>query len=87
VVALEKGLAETRLFLGAEPALERESIRPVDVRPVWRSLRMDELADRIADGTKAGGNRSNFERLKLHLTALCVGYLKEVSTTALGEHP
>jgi AcrR family transcriptional regulator len=29
---------------------------------------------------EAGGNRSNFERLKLHLTALCVGYLKEVST-------
>jgi AcrR family transcriptional regulator len=28
---------------------------------------------------EAGGNRSNFERLKLHLTALCVGYLKEVS--------
>jgi AcrR family transcriptional regulator len=31
---------------------------------------------------EAGGNRSTFERLKLHLTALCVGYLKEVSTTA-----
>lgn len=33
---------------------------------------------------EAGGNRSTFERLKLHLTALCVGYLKEVSTTAVG---
>jgi AcrR family transcriptional regulator len=29
---------------------------------------------------EAGGNRGNFERLKLHLTALCVGYLKEVAT-------
>lgn len=28
---------------------------------------------------EAGGNRSTFEALKLHLTALCVGYLKEVS--------
>jgi AcrR family transcriptional regulator len=28
---------------------------------------------------EAGGNRETFERLKLHLTALCVGYLKEVS--------
>lgn len=27
---------------------------------------------------EAGGNRDTFERLKLHLTALCVGYLKEV---------
>ena len=27
---------------------------------------------------EAGGNRSTFESLKLHLTALCVGYLKEV---------
>jgi AcrR family transcriptional regulator len=33
---------------------------------------------------EAGGNRSTFDALKLHLTALCVGYLKEVSTTA---HP
>jgi AcrR family transcriptional regulator len=33
---------------------------------------------------EAGGNRSTFERLKLHLTALGVGYLKEVSTTAAG---
>ena len=33
---------------------------------------------------EAGGNRSTFERLKLHLTALSVGYLKEVSTTAAG---
>jgi AcrR family transcriptional regulator len=32
---------------------------------------------------EAGGDRSAFERLKLHLTALCVGYLKEVSTTAV----
>jgi hypothetical protein len=31
---------------------------------------------------EAGGNRSTFDALKLHLTALCVGYLKEVSTTA-----
>ncbi len=30
---------------------------------------------------EAGGDRSTFARLKLHLTALCVGYLKEVSTT------
>jgi len=30
---------------------------------------------------EAGGDRSTFERLKLHLTALGVGYLKEVSTT------
>lgn len=29
---------------------------------------------------EAGGNRSTFDGLKLHLTALCVGYLKEVST-------
>ncbi len=28
---------------------------------------------------EAGGNRSTFDALKLHLTALCVGYLKEVS--------
>jgi len=34
---------------------------------------------------EAGGNRSTFERLKLHLTALGVGYLKEVSTSAFGE--
>jgi AcrR family transcriptional regulator len=27
---------------------------------------------------EAGGDRGTFERLKLHLTALCVGYLKEV---------
>lgn len=34
---------------------------------------------------EAGGDRSTFERLKLHLTALTVGYLKEVSiTTARG---
>jgi AcrR family transcriptional regulator len=30
---------------------------------------------------EAGGNRSTFERLKLHLTALSVGYLKEVSAS------
>lgn len=36
---------------------------------------------------ETGGNRSTFEGLKLHLTALCVGYLKEVSITAVGEHP
>ena len=29
---------------------------------------------------EAGGDRSTFDALKLHLTALCVGYLKEVST-------
>lgn len=28
---------------------------------------------------EAGGNRETFEGLKRHLTALCVGYLKEVS--------
>jgi AcrR family transcriptional regulator len=28
---------------------------------------------------EAGGDRSTFERLKRHLTALCLGYLKEVS--------
>lgn len=33
---------------------------------------------------EAGGNRDAFERLKLHLTALCVGYLKEVSTSVSG---
>jgi AcrR family transcriptional regulator len=33
---------------------------------------------------EAGGNRSTFERLKLHLTALSVGYLKEVSTRIPG---
>jgi AcrR family transcriptional regulator len=32
---------------------------------------------------EAGGNRETFERLKQHLTALCVGYLKEVSTPVL----
>ena len=31
---------------------------------------------------EAGGNRETFDRLKLHLTALCVGYLKELSTQA-----
>jgi AcrR family transcriptional regulator len=30
---------------------------------------------------EAGGDRNSFERLKQHLTALCVGYLKEISTT------
>lgn len=30
---------------------------------------------------EAGGDRETFERLKLHLTALCVGYLKEMSTS------
>lgn len=34
---------------------------------------------------EAGGSRSTFDALKLHLTALCVGYLKEVSTAAMGE--
>ena len=34
---------------------------------------------------EAGGNRSTFDGLKLHLTALCVGYLKEMSTSAVGE--
>ena len=29
---------------------------------------------------EAGGDRGTFQRLKLHLTALSVGYLKEVST-------
>jgi AcrR family transcriptional regulator len=29
---------------------------------------------------EAGGDRGDFERLKLHLTALTVGYLREVST-------
>jgi len=33
---------------------------------------------------EAGGNRGTFERLKLHLIALSVGYLKEVSTTRVG---
>jgi hypothetical protein len=28
---------------------------------------------------EGGGTRATFERLKLHLTALSVGYLKEVS--------
>jgi AcrR family transcriptional regulator len=32
---------------------------------------------------EAGGDRSTFDALKRHLTALCVGYLKEVSTTAI----
>jgi AcrR family transcriptional regulator len=32
---------------------------------------------------EAGGNRSTFEGLKLHLTALCVGYLREVSVKAV----
>jgi AcrR family transcriptional regulator len=31
---------------------------------------------------EAGGNRETFDRLKVHLTALGVGYLKEVSTAA-----
>jgi AcrR family transcriptional regulator len=34
---------------------------------------------------EAGGDRGTFETLKLHLTSLCVGYLKEVSITAAGE--
>ena len=33
---------------------------------------------------ESGGDRGSFERLKEHLTALSVGYLKEVSTTAVG---
>jgi len=32
---------------------------------------------------EAGGDRSTFERLKRHLTALSVGYLKEMSTTTV----
>lgn len=32
---------------------------------------------------EAGGDRNTFERLKLHLTALCVGYLKEMSAAAV----
>jgi AcrR family transcriptional regulator len=35
---------------------------------------------------EAGGNRATFERLKLHLTALTVGYLKEVSTPTLTDN-
>jgi AcrR family transcriptional regulator len=31
---------------------------------------------------EAGGDRGTFERLKLHLTALCLGYLREMSVTA-----
>ncbi len=34
---------------------------------------------------EAGGNRATFERLKLHLTALCVGYLKEVEHACTDE--
>lgn len=34
---------------------------------------------------EAGGDHGSFERLKRHLTALCLGYLKEVSTGALAE--
>lgn len=30
---------------------------------------------------ESGGNRASFEKLKLHLTALGVGYLKQVSST------
>lgn len=33
---------------------------------------------------EAGGDQGTFERLKLHLTALSAGYLKEVSVTAAG---
>jgi AcrR family transcriptional regulator len=33
---------------------------------------------------EAGGDRVTFDRLKQHLTALCVGYLKEVSVRAPG---
>lgn len=33
---------------------------------------------------EAGGNRSTFDGLKRHLTALCLGYLREVSTRAAG---
>lgn len=36
---------------------------------------------------EAGGNRGTFEMLKRHLTALCVGYLKEVSATAGANSP
>jgi AcrR family transcriptional regulator len=35
---------------------------------------------------EAGGNRATFERLKQHLTALTVGYLKEVSTPVVTDH-
>jgi AcrR family transcriptional regulator len=34
---------------------------------------------------EAGGNRGTFERLRLHLTALSVGYLKEVSIADASE--
>jgi AcrR family transcriptional regulator len=34
---------------------------------------------------EAGVNRSTFDALELHLTALCLGYLKEVSTGAVAE--
>lgn len=34
---------------------------------------------------EAGGNRGTFERLKRHLTALCVGYLKEVEQACSDE--
>jgi AcrR family transcriptional regulator len=54
-------------------------------QPQWVSI---VLVASIVGPTRAtieaGGNRSTFERLKLHLTALCVGYLKEVSTAAAG---
>lgn len=33
---------------------------------------------------EAGGNRESFERLKRHLTALCVGYLREMASTRAG---
>ena len=36
---------------------------------------------------EAGGDRGTIESLKLHLTALCVGYLKEVSIAAASEPP
>lgn len=32
---------------------------------------------------EAGGGRADFEKLKLHLTALAVGYLREMSTTRM----
>jgi AcrR family transcriptional regulator len=54
-----------------------------DARFEQAQLVSNVLIASIVGPTKAviesGGNRATFERLKLHLIALCVGYLKEVS--------
>jgi hypothetical protein len=58
-----------------------------DARFAQPQLVSGVLIASIVGPTKAviesGGDRGTFERLKQHLTALCVGYLKEMSISAV----